>query len=127
MVRLNTDIEDENARVHLFLEESTKDVLMPKSLCGEISMGHFDLERPREAAEELPVAEEYVDNLADLLTRLTVEGLMCQECVDEYRDEVGGLKGLGRRYYPDKHDVDGTGEDVAEWISGMVKDSRRRE
>lgn len=49
---------------------------------------------------------EHVDRLADLLTRLTVDGLMCQECVEEYRDRVDGLKGLGRRYYPDEYGVD---------------------
>lgn len=105
MVRISTDLE-EGEVAHLFLEEDAKDGLIPKSLCGEIAMGHFDLEHPRDAAEELPVMEEHVDGVADLLTRLTVNGRACTECVNEYRDEVGGLPGLGRKYYTDRHGVD---------------------
>jgi len=49
---------------------------------------------------------EHVDALPDLINRLTVDGLMCHPCVEEYRDRVGGLKGLARRYYDDRLGVD---------------------
>lgn len=52
----------------------------------------------------------HVDGLPDLLTRLTVDGLMCENCVLGYEDRVEGLKGLGRRYYDDRHGVEATSD-----------------
>lgn len=118
MVLLNVaNLSTDNAyTAHLFWPEEKEDTdkgmsLFATAVCGDggyeqqhlVPASHY----PEAMAEEWEHADK-VDGLADLLTRLTTDGHMCQECVDEYRAEVGGIKHLGRRYYPDEHDVEET-------------------
>ena len=95
MVRLNTDVgeDGDHEHVHLFLEEDTKDVLIPESLCGAVSMGHLPLERASQAVQILPVPTEVGrEGLHPTLSWLNDEDLLCRECAEAYLDEVGGIR-----------------------------------
>ena len=97
MVRINRMSEDDMDEdvAHLWLEETAEDNLMPKALCGEITMGHFYIIDAKDAPEELEaVDEEAVDGLGDLLSVLVWDGLMCWECLERYQEEVGEISGL---------------------------------
>lgn len=127
MVHLNVaNLSTDNAyTAHLFWPEESEDTdkgmkLFAQAVCGD---GGFEREHlvpashyPEAMAQEWEHADK-VDGLAELITRLTVDGHMCEECVDNYRAEVRGLKHLGRKYYPDTYNVEDSRaeEALARW------------
>lgn len=103
-------------RVHLFWPEEAErphngTKLFATPMCGTATVQRADL-LPASSLSDVMIQDyefpEDPDGLADLINHLTVNGLMCKNCVNEYRAEIGGLRGLGRKYYPDEYDVDGT-------------------
>ena len=116
MVLLNVGEFEVDGVAHLFWPEEDEDTdkgtkLFAESVCGEATRPRSEIvpasHYPQAMAQEWDQAE-HVDALPDLINRLTVDGHMCRECVDAYREEVGGLKYLGRKYYPDEYDVEET-------------------
>lgn len=114
MVLLNVGDWEVDGVTHLFWPEEKEETDTGMSLFAEPVRGEGTRPQselvpasryPQAMAEEWEHADK-VDGLGDLLTRLTVDGHMCQECVNIYREDVGGIKHLGRKYYPDEHDVE---------------------
>ena len=94
VVRLSTEFNEEAEwdEVHIFMEGTVEDRLMPEALCGEVAMGHFHLERASEAVQALPVPTSIGrEGLEETLAYLLDEEILCGQCLWEYRDETGNL------------------------------------